>query len=513
MRTIFANIRLYRITSIIALSSVIAIFPHERVDTRLYAQTPPAAKEKSTQEKTVPQKTSAFFTNTRTALGQQASTTSTIPYQNVKQLDSVYMQKNYAEVAKKILAYAMKDSLAFKRLQYMCDTYGPRLSGSPGLERAIDWTLQELKKDGFENVRGENVLVPSWQRGEESCELVRPRPQRLPVLGLGGSVPTPKGGITARVLVVKDFAELKQRAGDAKGKIVLFNAPFTQYRQTVIYRAEGAIRAAEVGAVASLIRSVASYSIQSPHTGGMRYQEGVPQIPHAAISVEDAEMLARMQERGDSVVVRLVMNAQSLPDATSRNVIAELKGREKPDEIVVLGGHIDSWDVSTGAMDDAGGCFATWKALQILKELGLKPRRTLRLALWTNEENGLRGGIDYAEKHGKEKHILAFESDGGVFQPQGFGFTGAPDLLRVYSSAATLLSPINAASVTVGGGGADISPLIEYNVPQMSILVEGTKYFWYHHTTADTPDKLNPEEMNQCAAAIAVMMFIAADLP
>jgi carboxypeptidase Q len=207
------------------------------------------------------------------------------------------------------------------------------------------------------------------------------------------------------------------------------------------------------------------------------------------------------------------MSAEALPDATSRNVIAEIKGREKPDEIVVMGGHIDSWDVGTGAMDDAGGCFATWKALQILKELGLKPRRTIRLALWTNEENGLRGGTDYADRHGKEKHILAFESDGGVFEPQGFGFTGAPELLKTYAAAGTLLAPIKANAVTVGGGGADISPLIAYGVPQMSITVDGTRYFWYHHTHADMPDKLNPLEINKCAAAIAVMMYIAADLP
>jgi carboxypeptidase Q len=464
---------------------------------------------------------SPFFTNPRNVLqptsSQQSSTTQAkankIPYADIRLLDSAYMHKTYSETAKKIIAHALKDSLVYKRLQYMCDTFGPRLSGTPGLERAIDWTLQELKKDGFENVRGEEVKVPAWRRGEESCELLLPRPQKLPMLGLGGSIATPKGGITAQVLVVKNFADLKKRCAEAKGKIVLFNVPFTQYRQTVIYRSEGAIRAAECGAVASLIRSVASYSMQSPHTGGMRYQDSVQRIPHAAISVEDAEMLARMQERGDSVVVRLSMNAESLPDVISRNVIAEIKGREKADEIVVMGGHIDSWDVGTGAMDDAGGCFATWKALQILKELGLKPRRTLRLALWTNEENGLRGGIDYAAQHGKEKHILAFESDGGVFKPQGFGFTGAPELLKTYSAAATLLAPVSAATVSVGGGGADISPLIEYGVPQMSILVDGTKYFWYHHTTSDTPDKLDPHEINQCAAAIAVMMFIAADLP
>jgi carboxypeptidase Q len=442
-----------------------------------------------------------------------SSSASTIPYTNIAQLDSGFMQKTYGDAAKRIIAHALKDSVAYARLQYMCDTFGSRLSGSQNLERAIDWLLQTMKTDGHENVRGEDVKVPAWVRGEESCAMVSPRPYTMSMLGLGGSIATPAGGITAEVLVVRDFAELTRRAAEAKGKIVLYNVPFTRYGATVRYRSEGAIRAAEVGAVASLVRAVASYSMRTPHTGGMRYQDSIPKIPHAAISTEDADIVARMTERGEKVKVRLTMSAQTLPDATSRNVIAELKGREKPEEIVVMGGHIDSWDVGTGALDDAGGCYATWKALQILKELGLRPRRTIRLALWTNEENGLRGGMDYAERHKNEKHILAFESDGGIFKPQGFGFTGIPELFKVYTAAATLLHPIQSAEVKVGGGGADISPLIAQSIPQMSIEIEGSKYFWFHHTQADTPDKIDPLDLNKCAAAIAVMMYVAADLP
>ncbi len=455
-----------------------------------------------------------ILTPAGTPVFEPSSTASApLPYANIAQLDSAFMQKTYGEAAKRIIQHALKDSLAYKRLQYMCDTFGSRFSGSPGLERAIDWLLQTMKADGHENVRGEDVKVPAWVRGEESCVMVSPRPYTMSMLGLGGSVATPPGGITSEVLVVRDFAELTRRAAEAKGKIVLFNVPFTQYRATVRYRSEGAVRAAEVGAVASLVRSVASYSMRTPHTGGMRYQDSVVKIPHAAISTEDADIIARMTERGEKVSVRLTMNAQTLPDAVSRNVIAELKGREKPEEIVVMGGHIDSWDVGTGALDDAGGCYATWKALQILKELGLRPRRTLRLALWTNEENGLRGGAEYANRHQNEKHILAFESDGGIFAPEGFGFTGAPELYKTYRAAATLLHPVQSANVKVGGGGADISPLIAQSVPQMNIEVEGSKYFWFHHTHADTPDKIDPLDLNKCAAAIAVMMYIAADLP
>lgn len=436
-----------------------------------------------------------------------------IPYADIHLRDSAYMKKHYGEFAARIIAYALADSSAYKRLQYMCDTFGHRLSGSADLERAIDWALEEMRKDGFENVRGEEVAVPKWVRGEESCEMIRPRPFSIAMLGLGGSVATPKEGITAEVLVVRDFAELQRRRAEAKGKIVLFNAPFTGYGATVRYRSEGAIRAAEAGAVASLVRSVASFSMRTPHTGAMRYADSVQKIPAAAISTEDADIVARMVERGETVVVRLKMNAQTFPDAVSRNVLAEIVGSEKPDEFVVMGGHIDSWDVGTGALDDAGGCLATWRALQILKNLGLRPRRTLRVALWTNEENGLRGGIDYARRHGDKKHVLAFESDGGIFTPTGFGYTGAPEIFKAYQAAATLLHPIGANEVKVGGGGADISPLIPYAVPQMNINVKAERYFWYHHTEADTPNAIDPLDLNKCAAAIAVMMFIAADLP
>ncbi|MDW8219433.1 MAG: M28 family metallopeptidase [Bacteroidota bacterium] len=441
------------------------------------------------------------------------SSTAALPYATIKQLDSMYMHRVYGEVAQRIIRHALKDSLAYKRLQYMCDTFGPRLSGSENLEKAIDWVLATMKACGLENVRGDSVAVPVWLRGEESCTMLSPRVCSIAMLGLGGSVATPPEGIAAEVLVVKDFAELQGRAAEARGKIVLFNVPFTRYGVTVRYRSEGAIRAAEVGAVASLVRSVASFSLYTPHTGAMRYNDSVPKIPHAAIATEDADMIARMVERGEKVVLRLRMNAQTLPDAVSRNIIAELRGREKPEEIVVMGGHIDSWDVGTGALDDAGGCFATWKALQILQELNLRPRRTVRLVLWTNEENGLRGAIHYAERYGHQRHILALESDGGISAPRGFGFTGAPELFKVYKAAATLLYPIQAHEMFIGGGGADISPLIPYGVPQMNLEVDGSKYFWFHHTYADTPDKVDPLDLNKCAAAIAVMMYVAADIP
>ncbi len=294
----------------------------------------------------------------------------------------------YRAAADRIIAAARADTLAYSRLATMTDTYGSRLSGSPGLERAINWVLARLEDDSLADVRGEPVMVPHWVRGEESAKLVSPRAWTLHMLGLGGSVGTPPEGITAPVLVVSSFDDLTAHAAEAKGKIVLFDSPFPTdvppmegYRMNVAYRGGAASAAAKVGAVAALIRSVTPHSQQTPHTGSLRYAEGVPKIPSAALSVEDAELLHRMQDRGQPVVVTLRMQARTQPDAPSRNVVAELRGSEKPDEVVVLGGHIDSWDVGEGAMDDAGGAFAAWEAVRIIQRLGLRPRRTLRVVM------------------------------------------------------------------------------------------------------------------------------------
>jgi carboxypeptidase Q len=255
--------------------------------------------------------------------------------------------------------------------------------------------------------------------------------------------------------------------------------------------------------------------MNTPHTGALRYQLGVPHIPAAAITVEDARMLRRMQDRGERIVVRLEMGARMLPDALSRNVVAELRGRERPDEVVVLGGHIDSWDVGQGAMDDGGGSVAAWEAVRLMQRLGLRPRRTVRVVLWTNEENGLRGGMEYRNAHIDEldRHVLAIESDAGVFKPLGFGFTGSDAAFAMVRDVGTLLDRIGAGGVTRGGGGADIGPLMQLGVPGMGLRVDGERYFWYHHSEADTLDKLDPRELAECVAALAVMAYVVADLP
>lgn len=422
---------------------------------------------------------------------------------------------HYRTSANSIIQESLKDSSTYNRLAELCDTFGPRFSGSQNLEDAIDWILDEMKNDGLDNVHGEEVTVPHWVRGKESAELMEPHRKKLNMLGLGGSIATPRTGIRAEVLVVKDFEELESRKDEAMGKIVLFNAEFTSYGKTVQYRYRGASAAAKAGAVASLIRSVGPYSIDTPHTGVMKYDDDVKKIPHAAITVEDAMMLQRIQDRGQKIVIKLNMSAKMLPDAKSRNVIAEIRGSEKPEEVVVIGGHIDSWDVGQGAMDDAGGCVVAWDALNVIKSLGLKPKRTIRCVMWTNEENGLGGGKAYRDAHADEmeNHVLAVESDGGVFAPEGFGFSGTPEALDIMREIGKLLEPIGAGTIKDGGGGADIGPMKPYGVPLAGLNVDGSKYFWFHHTNADMVDKLDPDEVNKCKAAMAVLAFVVADMP
>jgi carboxypeptidase Q len=423
----------------------------------------------------------------------------------------------YRAAADSLIRAATADSAAYERVGRLVDGFGHRQAGSRSLEAAIDWILAEMKKDGLENVRGEPVKVTHWVRGEESAVLVRPRRDTLSMLGLGGSVATPKQGITAPVLVVTSFDDLDRRKSEARGKIVLFDIPFTTYGETRPYRTNGPAAAAQAGAVACLIRSVASFSISSPHTGRTSYDSTTPRIPAAALSVEDAMMLRRMQARGEEVVLTLKMGARLLPPANSRNVVAELVGREKPEEVVVLGGHIDSWDVGQGAMDDAGGSVAAWEAVRLMRRLGLRPRRTVRVVLWTNEENGVEGGRAYRDRHAGAlgRHVMALESDGGVFQPRGFAFAGSDSATALVRQVASLLSGIGAGTLerVPQSPEADIAPLVEKGVPGMGLLVDGTKYFWYHHSEGDTLDKLDPAEVGRCVAAMAVMAYIIADLP
>jgi carboxypeptidase Q len=422
----------------------------------------------------------------------------------------------YREPAARLIGEAVSGTFAWDRLAVLTDSIGHRLSGTPALDRAIEWAVAEMKRDGLENVHTERVMVPKWVRGSESAEVLEPARHQMVMLGLGGSVSTPADGVQADVLVVQSFEELEAKAASARGRIVLYNVAFTSYSETVRYRSTGPSRAARVGAVAALVRAVGLPGLRTPHTGALQYATDVPQIPAAAITTEDADQLQRMADRNSRIVVRLKMEAHFAPDAESANVVGEIRGRELPDEVVVVGGHLDSWDVGAGATDDGGGCVVTWEALRIMKKLNLRPRRTVRVVLFTNEENGGRGGVAYRDQHRAElaRHVMMLESDGGVFRPLGVGFTGSDAARDTVKAIATLLSGIAADQVSPGGGGADIGPSVqEGRIPALSLDVDGSKYFLIHHTPADTIDKIDPVEMAKCAATVAVMAYVVADLP
>ncbi len=431
------------------------------------------------------------------------------------------LTQQYKETADKLIAAALADHDGYSKLAYLCDRIGNRLSGSAALEQAIVWAAAQMKRDGLENVVTPAVKVPHWVRGRENAEVTAPVKRRLTMLALGGSVATPAAGITAEVFPVGSFDEL-QKAGREKiaGKIVLFNVPYEGYGKTVQYRGVGASRAAALGAVAMLLRSVGSLTQQTPHTGAMFYLPDAPKVPAAAITAEDALMIQRLSDAGDKVTVHLFMEAHMEPDADSANVIGEIPGREKPDEIVVMGGHLDSWDVGQGAQDNGSGCIASLQAVALIKKLGLRPRRTLRVVFFTNEENGLAGGRAYREWVGARvsNHVAAIEMDGGAEKPLGFGFGMAPGpqsdrALAKAREIGQLLKSIGADSMTPGGGGGDISPVMEAGVPGFGMNTVGVHYFDWHHTPADTVDKIKPEEFQQNIAALAVLSYVLADMP
>jgi carboxypeptidase Q len=435
----------------------------------------------------------------------------------------------YRDAAARLLGAALESDHALLRLSELCDGIGHRFSGSEQLERAIAWAAAAMREDGLDRVWLQPVMVPHWVRGAESARMVEPGPQALSMLGLGRSVGTPRGGITAEVVVAASFAALNALPEDAvRGKIVLFDVPFTRYGETVRYRSDGAKRAAARGAVAVLLRSVGPVSLRTPHTGAMSaYVDSFPKIPAAAVTIEDATMMHRLLDRGEHVRVHLEMGARTLPDALSHNVIGEVRGRELPDEVVVVGGHLDSWDVGQGAHDDGGGCVASMEALRLVKQLGLEPRRTLRCVLWTNEENGLAGGRTYRDSLGAAvaRHVAAVEIDGGVERPIGFGVritkAGSDSLdtprheraLAQARQIAKLLAGIGAEEINEHGGGADIGPLMRQGVPGVAHHTVGEHYFDWHHTPADMMDKVDAVELRQNVAALALMVYVLADMP
>jgi carboxypeptidase Q len=453
--------------------------------------------------------------------GAASAVTATVPSPAAQSA----IAERYRDTVNKIVTAAHADREAYRKLSYLTDRIGNRLSGSAALGQAVAWAAKTMKEDGHE-VRTEAVMVPHWVRGVEAAEITAPITRSLHVLGLGGTVATPKAGITAPVVVVHDWAELDARREAVKGAIVLYDVAMPKwsedkgsgYGQTVEYRGRGASRAAKYGAVAALVRSVTAHSLRTPHTGGMNYEDGVAKIPALAVTVEDSTLIARLAAQGP-VTVHVRADGQTLPDVESANVIGELRGRERPEEFVVIGGHIDSWDVGQGAHDDGAGAVTMMQALTTIRKLGLHPRRTIRVVLFTNEENGLRGGRAYAKDHAAElpNTVLAVESDSGGFAPRGFSVQTKPEVqdrvkARV-ADVAALLGKISATRVIAGHGGADIGPMVPAGVPTVGLDTDGRTYFDIHHTEADTLDKVDPQELADDVAAVAALAYVVADMP
>lgn len=433
---------------------------------------------------------------------------------------------------KRIQAAALQSDYAYRQVAHLTNNIGPRLSGSAQAQAAVEYVAKELRRMGLD-VQLEKVIVPHWVRGMETGALTefpgqaQGTTQKIILTALGGSVATPPDGLTAPVIVVNNFDELRGLSREqVAGKIVLFNYRFDErmaeqgfggeaYGQAVAYRGAAPSAAARMGAVAALVRSVGGAEYRLPHTGATRYAKDAPEIPAAAVTAEDADLIASLAGQGQ-VRMRLMLTPQRLPDAVSYNVIGDLKGSEHPEQIVIVSGHLDSWDLGTGAIDDASGVAVAMQSAQLLKQLNLRPKRTIRVVAWMNEENGVAGGRAYAENHKGEaaNHIAAIESDLGAGHPLGFDVKARPEVLP-------LLAPVSAVLQTSGAGlsklvedtETDITPLANLGVPAFGIWQDSRTYFNYHHTAADTLDKVKPRELAENAAVMSVLAYALANLP
>jgi len=427
---------------------------------------------------------------------------------------------------------AMNSDWAWQRLEELCDRIGPRLSGSRQLTAAITQLASALRLQGVQ-LTLQAVTVPHWVRGEAAAELVD-YPQRLAGLtqqlhltALGGSSATPAAGLTARVIVVHDFEELAAHKSEVRGNIVLFESRFDQrladngyagdaYDQAGQYRFVGPSAAAELGAAAALVRSIGGADYRLPHTGATLWKDKQAPIPTAALAAEDADLIVRLARVGP-VTLKLLLTSKMLPDADSSNVIADWPGREKPGEFVIVSGHLDSWDLATGATDDGVGVIGAAAVIEILRQLDLHPRRSIRFIGWTNEENGGRGGEAYfaSVKHALETQTAAIESDDGAGRSLGVAAAVTKESLATLQPLQIALGPIGATLIVQRDGevGADISPLQSAGVPGFAPLVDTRHYFDYHHTAADTLDKVDPQNLRSQVATMAVLAYFLADLP
>src|SRR5947209_14274163 len=442
----------------------------------------------------------------------------------------VFSPQTLAEL-KRLQQGALNSEYAYKHVAHLANNIGPRLSGSTQAAKSVAYVASELKAIGCE-VQLEKVMVPHWVRGEETAALVQfpgqadNTMQKIVLCALGPSVATPANGITAEVIAVRNFDELKSLPRDkVAGKIVLFNYPFDKqmaaegrggdaYGQAVVYRSDGPSAAARNGAVACLIRSVGGAEYRLPHTGQTKYANDAPKIPAGAVTAEDADLIADLARQGP-VKMKLILTPQQLPDAETYNVIADIQGSEYPEQVIIVSGHLDSWDLGTGAIDDGAGVAASMEVANLIQKLHLKPKRTIRVIAWMNEENGEAGSKQYAKNHEKEfsNHFAAMETDGGAGHPIGINIKANAEVKKMFAPVAGILQESGAGIHNlVEHCGADIEPLEKAGVPAFSPIQDNRFYFNYHHTAADTLDKIVPKELAEHSAVVAIVVYALANM-
>jgi carboxypeptidase Q len=458
------------------------------------------------------------------ALYAQSSTPSPTPTAT----PAVFSPQTLADL-RRLQQAALNSDYAYRQVAHLTNNIGPRLSGSAQAAKSVEYVASELKTIGCE-VQLEKVIVPHWVRGEETAALVQfpgqanNTTQKIVLCALGASIATPAAGITADVIAVRNFDQLKPLPRQkAAGKIVLFNYAFDKqmaaegrggeaYGEAVVYRSDGPSAAARQGAVACLIRSVGGADYRLPHTGETDYAKDAPKIPAGAITAEDADLIADLVRQGP-VKMKLVLTPQQLPDVESYNVIGDIKGSEHPEQVIIVSGHLDSWDLGTGAIDDGAGVAVSMEAANLIQKLHLKPKRTIRVIAWMNEENGSAGSKQYAKDHEKDDHFAAMETDGGAGDPLGINIKGKPEVKKMLAPVAAILQDSGAGILNfVEHCGADIERLEKAGVPSFSPIQDSRFYFNYHHTAADTLDKIVPKELAENSAVVAVAAYALANM-
>lgn len=429
-----------------------------------------------------------------------------------------FAQQNDSLNISNIYKASLTKSDCYENLRYLCKNIGPRLSGSDNADKAVKYFEEKMKSYGFDRVYLQELKVPVWRRLDQAKAEITTTKTNVNICALGGSVATPSKGIKAEVIEVKNFEELDQLGEkNIKGKIVFFNRPmepthietFHAYGGAVNQRGSGASKAAKYGAIACIVRSMNLRVDEFPHTGAMRYDSKFPRIPAAAIATRDADMLSATIKK-QSTQLFIKFNCDTLPDKVSYNVIGEIKGSTYPEQIITVGGHLDSWDLGEGAHDDGAGCVQSLEVLHLFQTLGIRPKHTLRAVMFMNEENGLRGGLKYAEeaKRLNEKHLAAIETDAGGFTPRGFDIDASASVVSKIKSWEYLLKPYGLHEIDKGGSGADIGPLKAPNVSLIGYRPDSQRYFDVHHASTDVFEAINKRELELGAASIAALVYL-----